>query len=241
MGSEIVCEIIFWSMNHDIVGVIPEEYVDGYVIFMGCRFITDKRALIPRLETEELVKYCLWLLREKPSIQTVVDIGTGTGIIPITIAEKIPWPMQIFACDMSQEALSLAQENAHQVQSEKIQFLQWDLLKPIIAHFWHSVPDEILITANLPYLRTCDIHEWLFPEPTMALDGGKNSWFELYERFFDQLFSWKMRPRVCHVVIEFWLWQRDISETFLMWRDCSYYFFSDLRGIERFCHVCLSE
>ncbi len=41
---------------------LPEEYIDGYVIFMGRRFITDKRALIPRLETEELVKYCLKLL-----------------------------------------------------------------------------------------------------------------------------------------------------------------------------------
>lgn len=45
---------------------LPEEYIDGYVIFMGRRFITDKRALIPRLETEELVKYCLKLLRENP-------------------------------------------------------------------------------------------------------------------------------------------------------------------------------
>lgn len=41
---------------------LPEEYIDGYVIFLGRRFITDKRALIPRLETEELVKYCLKLL-----------------------------------------------------------------------------------------------------------------------------------------------------------------------------------
>ncbi len=90
---------------------LPEEYIDGYVIFMGRRFITDKRALIPRLETEELVKYCLKFLRENSSIQVVADIGTGSGIIPISIAEKIDRPLRIYATDMSEEALSLAQEN----------------------------------------------------------------------------------------------------------------------------------
>lgn len=102
---------------------LPEEYIDGYVIFMGRRFITDKRALIPRLETEELVKYCLKLLRENPSIQTVADIGTGSGVIPISIAEKIERPLRVFATDMSQEALSLASENA-QTKNTEMTFLQ---------------------------------------------------------------------------------------------------------------------
>ncbi len=102
---------------------LPEEYIDGYVIFMGCRFTIDKRALIPRLETEELVKYCLKLLKENSSIQTVADIGTGSGIIPISIAEKMERPMQVFASDMSQEALSLASENA-QTKNTEIKFLQ---------------------------------------------------------------------------------------------------------------------
>lgn len=102
---------------------IPEEYIDGYVIFMGRRFITDKRALIPRLETEELVKYCLKLLKENSNIVTVADIGTGSGIIPISIAEKIERPLQVSATDMSEDALTLAQENA-QTKNTKITFLQ---------------------------------------------------------------------------------------------------------------------
>jgi release factor glutamine methyltransferase len=106
MGSEIICAIIMTSNQP-----FPEEYIDGYVIFMGRRFITDKRALIPRLETEELVKYCLKLLGENPNIQTIADIGTGSGIIPISIAEKLGREWQVFATDMSTEALSLAQEN----------------------------------------------------------------------------------------------------------------------------------
>ena len=102
---------------------LPEEYIDGYVIFMGRRFITDKLALIPRLETEELVKYCLKLLRENSSIQTVADIGTGSGIIPISIAEKIERPLQVFATDMSRDALELASENA-ELKNTAIHFLQ---------------------------------------------------------------------------------------------------------------------
>lgn len=98
---------------------LPEEYIDGYVMFMGRRFITDKRALIPRLETEELVKYCLKLLRENPSIQTVADIGTGSGIIPISIMEKTERQLQVFASDMSEEALNLAQENYDQDKKEE--------------------------------------------------------------------------------------------------------------------------
>lgn len=218
----------------------PEEYIDGYVIFMGRRFITDKRALIPRLETEELVKYCLKLLKENPDIQTVADIGTGSGIIPISIAEKIERRLTVLATDMSQEALDLASENA-QTKNTAIKFLQGDLLQPLISHFWNFVPENILITANLPYVREKEINSWLLHEPRMAFLGGVQTGFELYERFFDQLFSWGNRPRKCHVVIEFWLWQRDIAETLLMWKDCSYTFFADLRGIERFAHICLSR
>jgi len=219
---------------------LPEEYIDGYVIFMGRRFITDKRALIPRLETEELVKYCLKLLRENSSIQTVADIGTGSGIIPISIAEKIERPLQVFATDMSRDALELASGNA-ELKNTAIHFLQWDLLKPIIHQFWKKAPDEILITANLPYVREKEINSGLLHEPRMAFLWGVQTGFELYERFFEQLLAWSDRPKKCHVVIEFWLWQRDIAETVFMWKNCSYTFFADLRGIERFAHICLSR
>lgn len=215
---------------------IPEEYIDGYVIFMGRRFITDKRALIPRLETEELVKYCLKLLKENSNIVTVADIGTGSGIIPISIAEKIERPLKVYATDMSHEALSLAQENA-QTKNTKIAFLQWDLLEPLISYLWDTISEEILITANLPYVREKEINSWLIHEPRMAFLGGVQTGFELYERFFDQLLAWKNRPKKCHLVIEFWLWQRDIAETIFQKHGLQYSFFADLRGIERFAYL----
>ena len=85
MGSEIICTIKFMVSDQDF----PEEYTDGSVLFSGQRFIVDPRALIPRFETEELVKYCTKLLEKHPEIGTIADIGTGTGIIPISIQKKV--------------------------------------------------------------------------------------------------------------------------------------------------------
>lgn len=218
---------------------IPEEYTDGYVIFMGQRFITDKRALIPRLETEELIKYCLKFLEKNPQIQTIADIGTGSGIIPISLLSKAGRSLTVFATDMSQDALGLAKENFHQVQNEGITFLQGDLLQPLIRELRNSPPEEILITANLPYVREVEINSWLMHEPRMAFLWGVQTGFELYERFFDQMLAWKERPRKCHVVIEFGLWQRDIAETLFQKHGLEYSFFADLRGIERFAHCFL--
>jgi len=147
-------------------------------------------------------------------------------------------PMHVFASDMSREALSLARENAQTKNTELI-FLQWDLLQPLISHFWNSSPEEILITANLPYVREKEINSWLLHEPRMAFLGGVQTGFELYERFFEQLLAWKNRPKKCHVVIEFWLWQRDIAETVFQKHGLQYSFFADLRGIERFSEIRL--
>lgn len=90
---------------------------------MGNRFVVDERVLIPRLETEELVKYCLKFLEKNPQIQTIADIGTGSGIIPISLHAKMDRPLRVFATDMSQGALDLAEENFHQVQNteDKVQ------------------------------------------------------------------------------------------------------------------------
>lgn len=89
----------------------PEEYRDGYVIFCGHRCLVDARALIPRMETEELVKYALVVLEENPQIISLVDIGTGSGVIPVSLAHKMQRKVDIIATDMSQDALDLAREN----------------------------------------------------------------------------------------------------------------------------------
>jgi len=66
----------------------PEEYRDGYVLFCGQKCLVDERALIPRIETEELVKYAADLLQKHSNVDTIVDIGTGSGVIPLSVAYK---------------------------------------------------------------------------------------------------------------------------------------------------------
>jgi len=64
-------------------------------------------------------------------------------------------------------------------------------------------PESLLITANLPYVLTREVVGDLIYEPKMAFIGGEKTGFELYERFFEQLHSWKSAPKECHIIIEF--------------------------------------
>ena len=157
----------------------PMAYVVGHTEFYGLDFITDRRALIPRPETEHLVELALARIKALPaplsvtqtgSLKTpIVDVGTGTGCIVISLAAKLPH-MRFLASDVSSSALALAQENAkrHGV-SARIQFLRGDLLAPVPMRV-----DGVI--GNLPYVTAA---EWqTLPrhirdyEPRTALDGG---------------------------------------------------------------------
>jgi release factor glutamine methyltransferase len=157
----------------------PMAYVTGHTEFYGLDFVTDRRALVPRPETEHLVELALSRIKTIPqpisptqtgSLKTpIVDVGTGTGCIVISLAVKLP-AMRFLAADISAEALALAQENAkrHNV-SARVQFLRGDLLAPVPVK-----ADGVI--ANLPYVTS---GEWQrLPrnirehEPRTALDGG---------------------------------------------------------------------
>lgn len=138
----------------------PEEYRDGYVLFSGQRLLVDERALIPRFETEELVKYCVKLLESYSTLDTIVDIGTGSGVIPYSLVAKCPRELHSIGSDMSQDALDLASEN-FQLLKKPLQyppiFLHGDLLIPVIKYFGKNTPESFLITANLPYVLTREV------------------------------------------------------------------------------------
>lgn len=154
-----------------VAGGEPVQYVLGQTEFMGRTFKVDKRALIPRPETELLVEQvlqcdALWQ-KDKP---VVADIGTGCGCVVISLALEKPGALYV-GLDVSSEALELAHENTSAFDlEEKIAFAHAEL-----SDF--AEPESIdAIVANLPYVPT-DEYEKLpvhirEHEPRVALDGG---------------------------------------------------------------------
>jgi release factor glutamine methyltransferase len=149
----------------------PLQHLLGHWDFFGRTFKTDRRALIPRPDTELLIEAVLKkLLTREPNATRLVDVGTGSGILAITFALEQP-ELEVVAVDISNDALALAQENAERLGvSDRIVFCRSDLLDQIDGSFdW--------IVANLPYVPTADIpglqREVQF-DPALALDGGED-------------------------------------------------------------------
>jgi release factor glutamine methyltransferase len=157
----------------------PLQHVLGTAEFHGRTFACDKRALVPRPETEQLVELALEMAKDKPAA-TILDIGTGSGVIALTIALELP-SATLHATDLSPDALALAAENAaRHALTDRIVFHQADLLPPDNARF-------DLIIANLPYIPAEEIAS-LSPEvrhdPASALDGGADG-LDLIRRLID--------------------------------------------------------
>ena len=157
----------------------PLQHILGTAEFHGRSFLCDKRALIPRPETEQLVELALEIAKQLDT-PAILDIGTGSGVIALTIALELP-SAAIHATDASTNALALAAENAarHDLANRST-FHPADLLPPGGTRF-------DLIIANLPYIPSDDIAS-LSPEvrhdPASALDGGADG-LDLIRRLID--------------------------------------------------------
>jgi release factor glutamine methyltransferase len=144
---------------------IPLQHLLGTAEFCGHLFTCDPRGLIPRPETEQLVEL---ILKSSPNAASILDVGTGSGVIAISLALALP-TSKVSACDLSPAALSLAQENAarHQLDA-RMTFFQSDLLATVSDTF-------AVIAANLPYIPSADIPSLsreVQKDPLTALDGG---------------------------------------------------------------------
>lgn len=150
-------------------------YVLGHWEFFGMDFDVTPDVLIPRPETELLVERAIAWLQESPARRTIADVGTGSGVIAISIAVNVP-TAKVIATDVSKEALDVARRNAKKFDVEqRIEFVHSDLLPPRQASLAAEQPLD-LICANLPYIPTNTLHG--LPvygrEPTLALDGGED-------------------------------------------------------------------
>lgn len=165
---------IFEQLKHHT----PAQYIIGSSEFCGRAFTVDERALIPRPETEELV--ALILEENDGEALRVLDIGTGSGAIAISIALASPnWQVQ--ASDVSEEALALAQENAQQLEAV-VDFKTSDVLDQIAGPY-------DLIVSNPPYISRDDLEEVganvLASEPHLALFADRDG-YAIYEKIARQ-------------------------------------------------------
>lgn len=150
----------------------PLNYVLGYSYFYGYKMIVNKKVLIPRFETEELVSRVLSCYDEnfKEKKINVCDIGTGSGAIAIALKKEVD-NINMFATDISKEALSVARKNC-KLNNCKIKFYDGNLLDPLIKN---NIKVDILI-SNPPYIRSDEEIENSVKnyEPHVALFGGKD-------------------------------------------------------------------
>lgn len=124
----------------------PIQYILGYAEFFGLNFKVNPAVLIPRPETEELVEWILEDLKTNKNNPSILDLGTGSGCIPITLAKKLN-STKISALDISAEALELAKMNAKHNQVQ-VEFFQADLLSLDAL----PISPQILV-SNPPYVK----------------------------------------------------------------------------------------
>jgi len=156
----------------------PIQYILGKTEFYGFSFLVNKNTLIPRPETEELVETILEGANTFKALQ-ILDIGTGSGCIPISLAKKLP-KATIFAIDVSKEALAIAKQNASR-NNVAINFLQEDILKAeILAQKFD------IIVSNPPYVRALEKvaikNNVLANEPHLALFVEDNNPLIFYDK-----------------------------------------------------------
>lgn len=162
----------------------PLAYIRGKAWFYKRFFEVNPNVLIPRPESESFIE----LIKEiKP--ETVVDIGTGSGCLAITTKLELP-ETQVFATDISEQALKVARKNAdnHKVETN---FVQGDLIEPIKD----LKLDNYLILANLPYVPSDLVTSpEIETEPAIALFSGKDG-LDHYKNFWGQISELEIKPK----------------------------------------------
>lgn len=163
----------------DLANGTPLAYLTGFSHFYGMHFRVSPQVLIPRPETELLVEKALSILSNSSLELPVLDVGTGSGCIAISLACN-GYKGSICAVDISMDALQIARQNSidHQV-TRSISLLQSDLASAVSGYFQ-------LICANLPYIPTSTLAHLKVAEtePTLALDGGPDGL-----RYIDRLLA----------------------------------------------------
>jgi release factor glutamine methyltransferase len=173
-----------WNRLEEIIAELqaqkPIQQIVGYSWFYGRKFDVNEHVLIPRPETEELVD---WILKEQPNNKSILDIGTGSGCIPITLSLEAN--IEMYSIDISTEALKQAKCNARHLKAA-VNFIEADILsKDIDVH----LGNYDIIVSNPPYVLESDkelmANNVLENEPHLALFVPDNEALKFYEAIAD--------------------------------------------------------
>jgi len=171
----------FMEMESALLSGRPLQYVIGNALFMGRIFTVNEAVLIPRPETEELVR---WIIKEELSAVQILDIGTGSGCIAISLKRAMPGA-NVSAIDLSVAALVVAAENASALEVS-VSFEHIDFLS---AESRDALPPSDVIVSNPPYIPLTE-RESLHPnvrdhEPAAALFVPGNDALQFYRAIAD--------------------------------------------------------
>ena len=165
----------------------PVAYITGRKEFFGYDFYVKRGIFIPRPETEHLVEVVYEWLKGREGL-TVVDAGTGSGCIVLTLCKLTEGKHRFYGIDISQKAIEVAEINRERLGCSEVEFLKGDLLSPV------SFPVDVVV-SNPPYIPVGDSRlekEVLKFEPAIALFGGKTG-LEVIEKLIVQA-SEKLKP-----------------------------------------------
>ena len=171
-----------FQMIEKLLEDYPIQYITHTEYFYGYKFYVDESVLIPRSETEELVEWVIDTVKSRPELKSVVDLGTGSGCIPIAIKLKVP-RLIVHACDVSVGALKVADKNTSQLLAD-VRFFEADMLSSDALSQKYDV-----IVSNPPYIPKS---EWLkmdrsvrLHEPELALFAAEAQPLQFYAAIID--------------------------------------------------------
>lgn len=174
---------------------IPVAYLRGHREFYGLEFIVNRHTLVPRPDTEALVEAVIGYMSGERGVASgeymLLDVGTGSGCIPISVLKYVEG-LTAISTDISSSALRVAKTNANRHGMEaRIQFIESNLLHNVDPTLFKG--GEVVVTANLPYVpKNFQVNIETHFEPQIALYGGTDG-MDIYRRLLEELLP--IRPK----------------------------------------------
>lgn len=230
--SDHLKETFLHHLDRHLIDHIPVQHLIGHSYFYGYRLKVNEYVLIPRPETEQLVEYVLYYMDKYfPQGEVhVLDLGTGSGCIGLTLAKEEP-RLHVIVSDISQKALEVAKENQALLDVD-VKLIQSDLFQNITGSF-------DIIVSNPPYIPDSEVVEDVVrKEPSVALYGGSLG-VDFYQKILSQAKPFLKEKSL--IAFEHGYQQKAIIKGFIdaMYPDATLIQLKDLQGKDRFTLVGL--